>query len=284
MPLQEKQVPSKNSHEKYWQLALLALVVLSILYAGYVGFRAPNRWSVQYYQFSWLEGFFRRGLLGTLLHPFGCDRFDYHVIKTLQFCVLGALLTFCLYAARTFKIGLFLSIYFISPAGAYLFHTVGYIEQLLGLMSAASIYALHKKHWRFAAALLTTTILTHEMALFITIPLAMAYLLISQQHSLKLWCAIFIAPAVYFAVLYFAFQQAPAEAIALHKQLASHCKNVIEHPHFLKMYSYGFFDRFKIYYDFNTFFMPIGILLFLALLLPFALYWHSRKWLASCLL
>lgn len=69
----------------------MAVVALAMLVGFYTGFRAPNLWSTHYWQASWADGFYRRGLLGMFLLPFDCARLDYFFVQRVQLAVMVGL-------------------------------------------------------------------------------------------------------------------------------------------------------------------------------------------------
>lgn len=267
---------------------LLAVMLLSVAYACYVGLRTPAPRSVQYYQFSWIDGFYRRGLLGTLLYPLGCKRFDPQLIHALQYVVFSGLLAQICYAGIRLRICIFSAIYFFSPAGGFLFHTIGYVEQLLLLLTGLSIYALHKNKPVLVSIVLAACILIHEMALFVSVPLVFAYLLISGLVHPKLMLQIFALLALTFATLYLGFQETPRTLINAYVQESSSCKFFMRDKIYLNIFSHGFWDRFKNHYRFDRFAVPIGLLFALACILVAIVMRHKhllqKSLLAACCL
>src|SRR5262249_8126908 len=149
----------------------------SLATALYVGFRLPNLWSANYYIPSVFDGFWRRSLLGTLLSPFGELRFDYHFLAALQGLVLLALLALLIVHAwrSDLRIKLLTILFLVGPGGGYLFHEVGYVEQVLYLMLVAAL-ALENK-W-LSVGLMELALFVHEMAAFTVIPLYLASLVV----------------------------------------------------------------------------------------------------------
>ena len=66
------------------EITTKAALALALLLALYVGLRLPNLWSLNYYIPGAFDGFWRRGLLGTVLYPLGALRFSYWFIAGLQ--------------------------------------------------------------------------------------------------------------------------------------------------------------------------------------------------------
>lgn len=124
-------------------IAFRLALICAIAYAFYTGFRAPGLWTSNYWQVSFADGFFRRALIGTLLLPLGCERFDYFTIEAIQFVVLSIALALFVYLGVKCREYITLCGFFISAAGGYFFHEAGYAEQFLWMFAAAAIAALH---------------------------------------------------------------------------------------------------------------------------------------------
>jgi len=150
--------------------------ICSLFTASYVGARMPSLWSVNYYVPSFFEGFFRRGLIGTLLYPFGELRFNYHFISAIQIAVLVLLLLMVVcyvYRADIQRKILFI-LFFLAPTGGYVFHLIGYSDQLLYLLLIVSL-STHRR-W-VGLVLMVASLFIHEEALFVIIPIYFVYLL-----------------------------------------------------------------------------------------------------------
>ena len=156
---------------------LNAGVLLGLLVAVYVGFRMPNLWSLNYYIPSGFEGIWRRGLIGALLHPVGNLRFDYHFVAALQGAVLLAVVVLLVrHALRSdWRIKTLTILFLLAPTGGYLFHEVGYIEQLLYLVLLGALAFEDRRH---TVLVLAVTLFIHEMAALTIIPLYLALLVI----------------------------------------------------------------------------------------------------------
>jgi len=180
-------------------------LILCLVIALYVGFRLPNRWSVNYYIPSVFDGFWRRSLLGTLLYPFGALRFDYHFVAAVQALVLLALVALLMaHALRSgLRIKLLTMLFLIGPAGGYVFHEVGYVEQLLYLMLLTALAFSDK---RLSFVLMALSLFVHEMAAFTVIPIYLASLVVARRTR----TAILHGPMLVavFAVIYLFFQTA----------------------------------------------------------------------------
>ena len=181
-------------------------VWLALLIAVYAGFRLPSLWSLNYYIPSGFEGIWRRGLVGALLHPAGTLRFDYHFIAALQGLVLLALVVLLVrHAVRAadWQTKTLTILFLLAPTGGYLFHEVGYVEQLLYLVLLGALALQDRRH---AVLLLAATLAIHEMAALTIIPLYLARLIIERRYRLALEHA--LALFVVFAVIY-RFAQTP---------------------------------------------------------------------------
>jgi len=190
---------------------LNVFIVLSLCMAFYTGFRMPNLWSVNYYIPSIFEGFYRRSLVGTLLYVFGDFRFNYYFIAMIQVAVLTALLGVLFrYACRAeYKLKLIFVVYLLAPTGGYLFHEIGYIEQLLYLLLFLALYTSNQK---LGLGLMVASLFVHEMALFTTIPIYFVCLMLKNVHPRQL----LIHAAVVgfsFLVLFVYFQTVPSDTI-----------------------------------------------------------------------
>jgi hypothetical protein len=203
--------------------ALLAALLLSLCYAFYRGFHAAGLWTVNYYQAGYFDGFYRRGLLGTLLTPFGCLRFDYFFIEPIQFLVLCAVLVLLLYHAIKSRESLALAVFFISAAGGYFFDEVGYPEQFLWLLAAATLYALKHNRVYLAALCLCLAVMVHEMALLTVLPLALAWWVIQKKETALAGMAIFLPPVAVFLILSAWFQTVPDSTVTHYFEAASNC-------------------------------------------------------------
>ena len=157
--------------------------IISLIISWYVGFRMPNLWSINYYIPSFFDGFYRRGLMGTILSVFGDLHYDYYFICSIQFVVFSLLMLSiirCFINAKI-KSKIMLVLYFLSPIGAYLFHEIGYIDQLLYLLL---FYLLCSSNKVVNICLIVASLFIHEEALFTIIPIYLANLII-HKYSFK---------------------------------------------------------------------------------------------------
>jgi hypothetical protein len=185
-------------------------LILSLLIALYVGFRVPSLWSVNYYIPSVFDGFWRRSLLGTLLYPVGALRFDYHFVAALQGLVLLTLVVLLIvHALRSeLHIKLLTILFLLGPEGGYLFHEVGYVEQLLYLMLIAALALTDK---RLSLVLMALALFVHEMAALTVIPLYLAALVVADRWRMAFVHGLLLVAV--FAVIYFFCQTVDAAHI-----------------------------------------------------------------------
>ena len=193
-----------------YHIGYLTLFVILIGGAFIEGFRMPSLWSINYYLPSFFDGFFRRALSGTILSVLGESKFHYYTIASIQISVLFALLGWIYYAfQKNILLMLMISFYLLSPAGAFLFHEVGYIEQLLFLILFVSI-ALFPKHKAASLMIFSTSILFHELALLATLPIYFTYIY-DRTGSVKNAVLYTLPSLLLFVVLYGFFQTVPFE-------------------------------------------------------------------------
>jgi hypothetical protein len=185
---------------------LAALLSLAYVAAFYTGFRMPSLWTINYYIPGFFDGIFRRGLLGTLLYPLGDLRFSYYLIVGIQFAVLAALNVVIITHVFKANIGVRAAyiLFLLAPTGAYLFHEVGYIDQLLYLML---FLVLVLRNVVIVSVLLALSIFVHELAVFTIIPIYMAHKIITREKLTRLALPA-AACAAAFLMVYFFLQTA----------------------------------------------------------------------------
>jgi hypothetical protein len=59
----------------------------------------------------------------------------------------------------------------VLPSGGFLFHEVGFLEQLIYLMFFAAVWLGNRQHWWWASIVIALSITVHEMALLTVLPL-----------------------------------------------------------------------------------------------------------------
>jgi hypothetical protein len=184
---------------------------LAVALAFLGGFRMPGLWSTNYYIPSIFDGFWRRSLLGTLLSPLGDLRFDYAFLAALQFAVLLALLVLLIRRALAGppRLTVLVVLFLAGPAGAYLFHEVGYVEQVLYLLLVGAVAV---RDPRSGGLLMVAALFVHEMAAFTVIPIWLAHLVVVQDRDGAAVRQALVC-AVVFGVIYVFFQEAAASDI-----------------------------------------------------------------------
>ncbi len=203
---------------------IFIVFLVIIFYAFIEGFRMPNIWPISYYLPSFFDGFYRRALPGTILSFLGDLRFNYYTIAILQFSILMSLLTWIYYIfQKNLLLMLIISLYFISPAGGYLFNEIGYIEQLLYLILFISI-AIFRKHKIVSIILFSSSMFIHELALFATLPIYFTYLYMMTKNLKQ--TILYVLPSIFsFLVIYIFFQTVPIDTIELFKEKVSNIVN-----------------------------------------------------------
>ncbi len=153
----------------------LVALVLAIAWAAYVGFRLPNLWSVTLYNVAWSDGTARRALFGTVLAPlWSVGGNEYWVYAAVAFAILGALLTVIVVVAmraRWTAQRIVILAWLVAPTGAYLFHEVGYLDQLVYLLLFASMWLWTRTSPFVAVLPVVASVLVHELVLLTTWPI-----------------------------------------------------------------------------------------------------------------
>ncbi len=201
------------------RVASAALVVVLLL-AGYTGFRSPSDWAVTLESVSLTDGFHRRFLVGTVLRPFAA-LFGYHyvVYAVAGFAVLLMVLTALVVAffrassvsRRFLVIG-----WLLLPTGGYLFHEVGYLDQVVYLLLFAALWALHRNRPISAGVLMVASVLTHEIALLTVVPVFGFVAL--RKLPFRKACAV-LAPSVAAGLVVLAVPPAEAGAVQRFQQV-----------------------------------------------------------------
>lgn len=163
----------------------IAFFALALATAAYTGFRLPGAWVATLDTVSVTDGFHRRFLIGTLLHPLAiATGYDYWVFAAASFAVLAALLVVLTVAfVRAGAEGRLVIIgWLLVPTGGFFFHDVGYYEQVLYLLLFAALWLLPRRP-AVAAVLMTVAVLVHEIALLTVLPIFVVVL--SQRFPLR---------------------------------------------------------------------------------------------------
>lgn len=253
---------------RLWMITLLG----AIGYAFYTGFRAPSLWSINYYQVSYLDGFYRRGLLGVFLTPFGCARFDYFFVEKIQLLVLFLVIALFVYIAIKSRSFFALIVLFCSAAGGYLFHEVGYVDQLLWIFAAMAIGLLERNYLFLAALLLCLSVLIHEMSVFTIVPIVLAYAVVRKKLDGIAYAKLLIPPVALFLVISLFFQAVSFDTIKLYFENAMNCGSPIVRKEYFKHYLQPFRSESNVvYYSWQQFYMAILPIIVLACTLVLAI-------------
>lgn len=174
--------------------SVTALFAIALLVAGYTGFRMPGEWAATLQAVSLTDGFHRRFLVGTLLKPFG---HDYAVFAVASFAVLGAVLavlTLAFFRSRSESRRWLIVVWLLLPTGGYLFHEVGYFDQVLYLLLFGALWATHRNKLVPASALMALSVTVHEIALLTVLPIFGFALL--RKVPLRRACALLSPSAI----------------------------------------------------------------------------------------
>ena len=136
------------------------------------------------------DGAWRRGLLGTLLQPiWSLTGYRYGVMALVALTFLGLLILVGLLVvvrARWDAQRLLIIVWFLSPAGGYLFHEIGYTDQVVYLLFFVAAWAMARSHFVIAIALVTFSVFLHELTLFTTVPLLLVLALVRGEPARRL--------------------------------------------------------------------------------------------------
>src|SRR5215831_5382501 len=150
-------------------------LAIAILVAGYTGFRLPNAWCATLDAVSLFDGFHRRFVVGTLLQPLAiATDYNYWLFAAFSYLVLAAVLavlTAAVLRAELISQRLLVIAWLVLPTGGFLFHEVGYFEQILYLLLFAALALIRRNRLVAAACVLCVAPLVHEIALVTVIPL-----------------------------------------------------------------------------------------------------------------
>jgi hypothetical protein len=222
-PLVEAPTPVAAKSPVAARRGAIAVFAAAVIVAAYTGFRLPNDWTATLDAVSITEGFHRRFLLGSILHPIAvATGYNYWVFATKSYLVLAALLavaTVAMLRARLTSQRLLLIGWLLLPTGGYLFHEVGYYDQVLYLLLFGALWALHRNRPIIASLLMTIGVLVHEITVLTVLPIfAMAALRrMSLRHAIL---AVLPAAAVAGVVLVAVRPSTPGSASRLGNALA----------------------------------------------------------------
>lgn len=234
------------SKRSWWPLGLAQLGLM--LLAFYRGIHVPNPWTLNYYQVSWADGFFRRGLLGTLLFPLGCARFDPRLIHGLQGLVLVSTLVTLLWLGRRGAAALLLCLFFVSDAGTFLFNEVGYLDPLMLLLGLACGALLMRGRSGTVALLLALAILAHEMAVFTVLPAVLVFRLRVAPLRRPSLVRLLLPSALAVAALFAASGPVSNATLQRFSERASACGHPLARPDFEKDYQQTFRQSLWVHY------------------------------------
>lgn len=150
-------------------------LAIAMIVAAYVGFRMPSAWTATLQSVSVTDGFRRRFVVGTLLRPLAnATDYSYGVFATFSFLVLGAILVvLCVRAvqARSTVRAMIVIAFLLLPTGGFLFHDVGYHEQVLYLLLFLALWLVHRERYGAAAGVLAVAPFVHEIAILTVLPI-----------------------------------------------------------------------------------------------------------------
>lgn len=210
-----------NTRNRLLLWAWVAPLLAAICLAFYLGFRLPSLYVSTLLNISVFDGALRRGLLGSLLKPlFAAAGYHYVVVALWAICILilvvGAAVVLFL-NARWDSQRLLIIVWFMSPAGAYLFHQVGYSDQFIFLVFVLASWCIIKKRAVWAVVLLSVSVLVHELTLFTTLPVSvLLYVLVGG--SLRR-IGYFLIPVLVGGVLAISPTMSMSQSMSLKKSL-----------------------------------------------------------------
>jgi hypothetical protein len=175
--------------------SLTALFALALLLAAYRGFRMPGDWAATLEAVSVTDGFHRRFLVGTLLHPFALvTGYAYWVFAVAAFAVLAALiavLATAFFRARHPGHRLVVVGWLLLPSGGFFFHEAGYFDQVLYLLLFAALWQLPRRP-AVASGLMTAAVFTHEIAALTVLPVFAVVL--ARRFSVRITAMLLVTP------------------------------------------------------------------------------------------
>lgn len=158
-----------------WSRRTAVLVLGCVAVAAYTGLRMPSRWAVTLQAVSLQDGFHRRFLLGTVLRPFAAPAgYPYELFVAVSFVVLGALVAVLgrlAVVARKPAQRLLIMAFLLLPTGGYLFHEIGYFDQIVYLGLFAALWLLFRGHVTAASLVTAAMVAVHEITLLTVLPL-----------------------------------------------------------------------------------------------------------------
>ncbi len=160
---------------------LIATLAVATVIAFYTGFRMPNAWCATLQSASLFEACHRRWLVGTVLRPLvWVTGYNYRLLAAFSFTALAALLYLiwrAATAARHRSQALLVLTWLLLPTGGFLFHEVGYYEQVLYLLLFAAFALVNRGKLTWATCVMMLSPLVHESAVVTTLPIFGVYCL-----------------------------------------------------------------------------------------------------------
>jgi hypothetical protein len=206
--------PSPAAPQRRPRRLTTVLFVVALLVAAYTGVRLPGAWAVTLDAVSVTDGFHRRFLLGTLLHPLAVvTGYDYWLFAAAGFLVLGGLLavvTVAFFRTRNESRRLLVIAWLLLPTGGFLFHDVGYFEQVLYLLLFASVWLLRRDRTMLAPALVIAAVLVHEIAALTVLPI---FALVALQRFPLRRAMLLMAPPVFVELVVLAIPASDPDSI-----------------------------------------------------------------------
>ncbi len=143
--------------------------------AVYTGARLPSLWAVTLQTTSLTDGFHRRFLVATVLYPIAeLAGHSYWFYAAFSFGILALLLTVVVTAVlrATTPVRRWLPVaFFVHPVGGYLFHEVGYLDQVLFLLLFVALWLGSRGKWWAGTLVMTLAPTAHEISALTVIPL-----------------------------------------------------------------------------------------------------------------
>jgi hypothetical protein len=257
-------------------VAWSVLLTISLLSAAYTGFRMPNLWSATLYTPSLVDGFHRRFLVGTLLRPWSdLLNYNYWLYAAVAFAILGVLLLVLVvnvFRSRLVSQRVLVIAFLLLPTGGYLFHEVGYLDQLLYLALFAALSFLRGRAWVAAPILLVLTVCTHEIAILTIVPIYGFVVL--KDIEWRRAAAVLVPPIVAAFIILLVSPVESGAVARLQDELKA--SNFVPRPDALDLFGRSLSDNWKLYSRHQVFdyLWPLA----LVMIVGFAfLYWIGSR-------
>ena len=259
-----------------WRTITAVCLGVAIMVAWYVGFRLPNAWATTLQTVSVTDGFHRRIAIGTLLRPLAvATNYDYWLFATFSFLVLAGLIAALFIAAlRSKSLGqrLLIVAFFLLPTGAYMFHIVGYFDQVLYLMLFVAIWLLGRGRIVAATVLMSLVPFVHEIAILSVLPVFGVVAL--RRTPLKTAVIITAIPTLVNAILLFVPIASDGAADTLRAALAQ--ANFQYRPDAIAVFTRTQWETWKLYriHEVVVYVRPVATFIVGAFAV---LWWTNRK-------